>query len=258
MMNRNLLALMTMLVAFESASQDAPAGGGLGAMAASGVKGPVVVIDIVKFKKGGESEYDIYDGIAEKKLTSLGGEVVFRGRGAKVEGLSSGDWDRVTFRKYPTVQAVLQMGGSKEYQGAFPHRMASVSESYVYAFSGELASLADPMKVVAAPEPAGAVYVLNLVRFKGEEGEAAYFGQYGSKALPLITALGGGMEANMKGLGAVIAPESLDQMMLIRFPSAAALANMFTSSEYEALVPIRKNALESSHEWFFTHIGEKE
>ena len=57
----------------------------------------------------------------------------FRGAAKDVPGIDP-KWDRLTLRKYPSAQAVVDMGSSTEYRGAFPHRMAGVSASFVYAF----------------------------------------------------------------------------------------------------------------------------
>ena len=154
-------------------SLSASAQRGLAALAEAGVEGPVVVVDLVKFKPDGAARYAIYDEIAEAKLKDLGGEVIFRGVAANVPPLPSDEWDRVTFRKYPSMQAVMDMGSSKEYQGAFPNRLASVEKSFVYAFSGEMPSFDEgskpcvhPMNVVPAPATSDTVYMLNLLRFK--------------------------------------------------------------------------------------------
>ena len=134
-----IICLLAAMPFAASTAQDAPRGG-LAALAESGVEGPIVVMDLVQFKTDGEAGYDKYDKIAEAKLTALGGAVVFRGSALRIQGLPAAEWDRVTLRKYPSIQAVLAMGSSKEYRGAFPHRLASVTKSFVYAFSGELPS----------------------------------------------------------------------------------------------------------------------
>ena len=89
-------------------AQESSAPGGLAWLAQSDMEGPVTVIDLVKFKPGGEESYDTYDTLAEAKLTSLGGGVVFRGSSKSVDGLDSSSWDRVTMRKYPSANLVLE------------------------------------------------------------------------------------------------------------------------------------------------------
>ena len=181
--------------------------GGLTDLLKANVEGPFVVMDLVKFKPGGEEKYAIYDGIVEEKLKSLGGAVVFRGTARKVgtsklngteDEVDHTTWDRVTFRKYPSMQAVMDMAGSSESQGAFPNRVASVDASFVYAFSGEMPSFEGgppprnfPMPVLSPPPSADTVYMLNLLRFAGDAGRAQYFSEYGPATTPLISKRGG-------------------------------------------------------------------
>lgn len=237
--------------------------GGLGALAQSGVEGAVVVIDLVKFRPDGAARYAIYDRTAEAKLKELGGSVIFRGVAAQVPGLPSDKWDRVTFRKYPSVDAVMAMGTSKEYMGAFSHRLASVAKSFVYAFSGELPSLAgsgspglDPMNVVPPPASAEAVYMLNLLRFKEDGGRKAFFVKYGVPSGRHIKARGGGPVLILKGIGPVIADEEVDRLILVMYPSAKTFREMVTSDEYKAILPLRAEAIELGLVWPFSRVSE--
>ncbi len=227
---------------------DAQSVGGLAALEKSGVEGPVIVADLVQFKPGGEARYDQYDAIAEAKVLSLGGEYVFRGLAITIPGIER-KWDRLTLRKYPSVQAVSEMGSSKEYRGAFPHRMAGVSASFVYAFSGELPVLfgndaRDPMGPVAPPSSDDAVYMLNLLRFKEDGGETKYYREYGARVMPMITARNGGAELNLKGIGGVIANEEIDRLIFVRYPSAEAFREMITSEAYQAVAHLRTESIE--------------
>ena len=83
-------------------AQESSASGGLAFLAQTDWEGPVTVIDLVKFKPGGERSYDEYDALAEAKLKSLGGEVIFRGYSKPFEGRGS---DRAAARigGYPSV-----------------------------------------------------------------------------------------------------------------------------------------------------------
>jgi hypothetical protein len=192
---RVLVTILAILLLNTIASaQDA---GGITDLLNANVEGPIVVMDLVKFKPGGEEKYAIDDGITEEKLKRLGGAVVFRGNARKVGATqlngtepvphlhTLGDvddtsWDRVTFCKYPSMQALMDMAGSNE--GALPNRLASVDASFVYAFSGEMPSFEGgppprnfPMPVLSPPPSADTVYMLNLLRFAGDAGRVQYF-----------------------------------------------------------------------------------
>ena len=140
-------------------------------------------------------------------------------------------------RKYPSAEAVVEMGGSSEYRAAFPHRVQGVETSLVYAFGG------DAMRRVAAEDSAAAVYMLNLLRFKEEGGEAGY-NDYGSSVMPLLRQRGGSPVLSMNGLTAVISEEEMDRMILVRYPSPETFFLMITSPEYRAIAHKQTDSIE--------------
>jgi len=240
-----IFALVLIFAVLPTNAQNA---GGLAAIVESGVEGPVLVIDLVKFKPDSEARYNQYDAIAEAKVISLGGEYVFRGSAKDVPGVDN-KWDRLTMRKYPSAKAVMDMGSSTEYRGAFPHRIASVAESFVYAFSGELPAILgqdarDPMNPVPTPKSEDAVYMLNLLRFKDDGGKMKYYREYGAAVVPMVTAKNGGPEINLKGIGPVIADEEIDRLILVRYPSVEAFREMITSDAYQKIAHLRTESIE--------------
>lgn len=268
---RNILRLGVGLVislwAFSAQGQ----GGGLAALTQSDVEGPVIVVDLVKFKPGGEEHYDTYDAMGEVKLKDLGGEIIFRGRRTPVaaldsrrrdsenqpaEGaqLNSTQWDRVTIRRYPTKEAVLALGASAEYRAALRYRIEGVEASFVYAFSGELPSLdgapnkgRHPMGAVE-PLTSDAVYMLNLLRFKKDGGERKFFTKYGAprggfRPVPVLMA---------KGITPIIGQVVVDRLILARYPSAKAFSEMIASAEYRAVSHHRTEAIELGLIWPFS------
>ena len=231
-------------------AQESSAPGGLAFLAQTDWEGPVTVIDLVKFKPGGEISYDEYDALAEAKLKSLGGEVIFRGYSKPFEGRGSDraaariggypsvlGWDRVTMRKYPSAAAVVQMGSSSEYRAALPHRTQGVERSLVYAFRG------NAMPRVSAADSADAVYMLNILRFKDPDGEAGYSG-YGRSVGPLMRQAGGRSVLGMTGLTAVISEEKIDRMILVFYPSPENFLSMVESPEFLAVMYKRSDSVE--------------
>lgn len=218
-------------------AQESSAPRGLAFLAQTDWEGPVTVVDLVKFKPQGEQSYDRYDALAEAKLTALGGEVLFRGSSFEVEGRDASSWDRVTMRKYPSAKAVVEMGSSSEYRAAFPHRIQGVAESLVYAFAGRA------MPRVAEAQSPGAVYMLNLLRFKENGGEAGYR-DYGVSVLPLLQQAGARPVLNMTGLTAVISQDEIDRMILVMYPSPKSFLAMIESPEYRAIAHKRTESIE--------------
>lgn len=231
------LAPLLLIVSLSLHAQVSSAPEGLAFLAQTDREGPVTVIDLVKFKPGGEESYDKYDALAEAKLKSLGGEVIFRGYSKLVEGRDSSSWDRVTMRKYPSAKAVVEMGSSSEYRAAFPHRMQGVEKSLVYAFGG------NAMPRVAAADSSDTVYMLNLLRFNDNGGVAGY-SDYGSHVLPLLRQAGGRPVLSMNGLTAVISEEEIDRMILVVYPSPESFLSMITSPEYRAITHKRSDSIE--------------
>ncbi|MFP6582932.1 MAG: DUF1330 domain-containing protein [Candidatus Hydrogenedentota bacterium] len=229
--------LLLLIVSLSLQAQESSPPGGLAFLAQSDHEGPVTVIDLVKFKPDGEESYNKYDALAEAKLTSLGGEVIFRGYSKPVEGRDSASWDRVTMRKYPSAKVVVEMGSSSEYRVAFPHRMQGVEKSLVYAFGG------NAMPRVATAESSDAVYMLNLLRFNDNGGMAGY-NDYGLHAMPLIRQTKARPVLSMNGLTAVISEEEIDRMILVMYPSPDSFLSMITSPEYRAIAHKRTDSIE--------------
>jgi len=226
---------------------------GLGDIVKRGVEGPIVVVDLVKFKPGQSKFYEIYDRAAQIEVERLGGDVIFRGNRFEVnERLAdSFKWDRVTFRKYPSAKAVMAMAASKGYQKAFPNRLKSVEDSMVYAFSSELPKITPNAKagrsflgVLPEPESEDSVYMLNLLRFKPDGGRQMYFTKYGPKVSPMISKLGGGMKYALKGEAAVIGTEVVDRLILVHYPDPKGFEGMIASDAYKAVSHFRTDAIE--------------
>ena len=105
-----------------------------------GPKGPIYMINLLKFKEHAEYEdgrdtqltgyeaYQIYGkGVAEL-LPKYGGEVFFMG---DVTFLSLGQveelWDEVAIAKYPDRGSLVQMTSSEEWQALAVHRAAGLA-----------------------------------------------------------------------------------------------------------------------------------
>jgi len=86
------------------------------AFAARGADGPVVMLNLLKFKPdGGAERYGEYGVAVAPLLARVGGRPIWAGDPA--EGLIDGeDWDLMLLVEYPSRQAFLDMVGSPEYQ----------------------------------------------------------------------------------------------------------------------------------------------
>lgn len=84
--------------------------------------GPVVMLNLLKFKPGtGAQSYARYARSVTKMIEELGGKVVFA---APVEAAFIGDskWDAILLVQYPSRKAFLSMVADPEYQKAHVDR----------------------------------------------------------------------------------------------------------------------------------------
>ena len=89
--------------------------------------------------------------------------------------------------------------------------------------------------------------MLNLLRFDGDEGRAAY-ARYGEAVVPLVQALGGQVVWSGSCGPAVIGPaeSEWDAVLLVRYPSRRAFLDMIASPEYGEAHPHRVAAIADS------------
>ena len=95
-------------------------------------EGPVVMLNLLKFKPGGAADYDRYSEVALPALTKIGAKVLFIGRANE---LLQGDeeWDYVLLIQYPSRKAFLQMTSDAEYLKAHEYRLKGCERAVLYA-----------------------------------------------------------------------------------------------------------------------------
>lgn len=83
--------------------------------------GPVVMVNLIKFKEGASDEYKEYGRQVNKILKKIGAEMIFQGTcGATLIG--GAEWDAVALVRYPDRMALIKMAQSPEYQAIHMHR----------------------------------------------------------------------------------------------------------------------------------------
>jgi uncharacterized protein (DUF1330 family) len=102
--------------------------------------GPVVMVNLLKFKpNGGAQSYAKYAQAVLKMIEAMGGKAVFSGQ---VEGTVIGDrtWDAILLVQYPSRKAFLDMIADPEYQKHHVHREEALVAAELYAtHSGSIA-----------------------------------------------------------------------------------------------------------------------
>jgi uncharacterized protein (DUF1330 family) len=110
----------------------------LAAQAASEHSGPVVMLNLVKYRQpGGIDEYLTYSRGFVPLLKRCGGTILWAG---DVTGVALGDddaddWDYAVLVQYPDRQAFVEVMTSDEYAAINPHRLAGLSRHVILPVS---------------------------------------------------------------------------------------------------------------------------
>ena len=110
-------------------------------LAASTDKGPVVMINLLKFRAldngdgvSGVEEYRRYGDVALEMIEHQGGRVLWAGTGDQVLiGDPGQDWDAVLLVEYPSRAAFIEMVSRPEYLEAHAHRERALERTVVIA-----------------------------------------------------------------------------------------------------------------------------
>jgi uncharacterized protein (DUF1330 family) len=104
------------------------------ALAAAPDEGPAVMLNLLKFKPGGEESYLRYGDTAKEMIQQRGGRLLWSGRADQVLiGDPAVDWDVVLLVEYPSRSAFIEMVSSPEYLEAHADREAALERTVVLA-----------------------------------------------------------------------------------------------------------------------------
>jgi uncharacterized protein (DUF1330 family) len=121
-------------------------------LAAATDEGPVVMLNLLKFKpradaddtKTGEEAYRSYGDTAVAMIEERGGKVIWAGRADQILiGDPSEDWDQVLLVQYPSRAAFLDMVSQPAYLEAHEHRESGLERTIVVACSPRLDRIAE-------------------------------------------------------------------------------------------------------------------
>jgi uncharacterized protein (DUF1330 family) len=113
---------------------------GFAAFAArSGEDGPVVMLNLLRFRPdGGQERYGEYGAAVASLLEARGGRVVYSGAPATAL-LGDESWDLVLLVEYPTRGAFLEMIGSNEYKAIAHLRTEALEKGELHPMDTALA-----------------------------------------------------------------------------------------------------------------------
>ena len=104
---------------------------GLAELTERAAEGPVVMLNLLRFKPGGEESYAEYGAAVLPLLEKAGGRIVWSGNGGPPV-IGEGRWDLVVLVEYPTRQAFIEMTSSPEFAAASHLRTAALEASELH------------------------------------------------------------------------------------------------------------------------------
>jgi uncharacterized protein (DUF1330 family) len=118
------------------------------ALAASTDTGPVVMLNLLKFKAkatgedgSGEDAYKRYGDEAVKLVEEQGGRILWQGRADQILiGDPARDWDSVVLVEYPSRKAFIDMVSKPKYEEAHEHREAGLERTELVAMTEQFRS----------------------------------------------------------------------------------------------------------------------
>jgi uncharacterized protein (DUF1330 family) len=99
-------------------------------------EGPVVMLNLLKFKaSGGSKEYGKYGDSVVPMVEERGGKVLWMGKVEQtlIGDLNADDWDAIALVQYPSRKAFIDMATSKEYDSAHEHREGGLEKTVLLA-----------------------------------------------------------------------------------------------------------------------------
>lgn len=107
-----------------------PSGPALADMLEEGGKGPVVMLNLLRFAPGGRSSYEEYSRRAAPFLKKYGAELLYAGDGSTpLVAEDDRGWDAVLLVRYPDRKAFSDMVADPEYQKITRLRSEALSEA---------------------------------------------------------------------------------------------------------------------------------
>jgi uncharacterized protein (DUF1330 family) len=112
-----------------------PSGDGLKRFLAEDPGGPVVMLNLLRFREGGQASYARYSqALAETILDRHGAEVLYYGKGSTALVAEDGQaWDAVLLVRYPSRTAFSRMVADPEFQAVAHFRTEALSEAVLQA-----------------------------------------------------------------------------------------------------------------------------
>jgi uncharacterized protein (DUF1330 family) len=108
------------------------------ALLADPAETPVVMLNLLRFKPGGEAAYRRYSDAMRKIVEGRGGRFVWSGRvTAQVVGTGGGEFEIAALVEYPSRKVFVEVATSKEVAAISAHRAEGLEGQWLLATSAE-------------------------------------------------------------------------------------------------------------------------
>lgn len=110
-----------------------PTGDQFKQLMSQGYKGPIVMVNLLKFKPdgGAESYRKYYEATKELMLGKTITRNVYRGDGM-MPVIGDEEWDEIALYEYSSIEAFIEMNRDKRYQAVVRYRTEALIDSRLY------------------------------------------------------------------------------------------------------------------------------
>lgn len=109
----------------------------------TGTQGEVVMINLLRFAKGGREQYEMYAYAIEPFLLKVGAEITYAGiAGDALIGEDGQAWDAIVIVRYPSRAALRELVADPGYQAITHMRTSALRESVLQPTTPWLSSRA--------------------------------------------------------------------------------------------------------------------
>jgi uncharacterized protein (DUF1330 family) len=217
---------------------------------------PVIMLNLLRFRPRGDSTiYSLYGKEAAPEVKKVGSFIGYYG--AVVTDLDpalsfDASWDAVVMPVYHRRASYLALQRSSIYQLAIPYRSAGTSRRTLYVLSDGDTIFKDTHSIAEMdasrkplPTTAGDIYVIDVVRFAGEQGREQ-FRHWANTVQPLLQDAGATPLLSLQPEVPVLSEEHWDHCILTHFPSLDAVTTLYSSTAWQLSLGARRDALENS------------
>ena len=216
---------------------------------------PVIMLNLLRFRPRGDATiYSMYGREAAPEVEKVGSFVGYYG--AVIADLDpalgfDASYDAVVMPVYHRRGSYLELQHSSIYQLVIPYRSAGTSRRTLYVLSDGEKIFQDTHTIAEMdanrqplPTKAGDVYVIDTVRFAGEQGRQRFL-TWVDRVDPLLQEAGAKTLLSLQPEVPVLSEEYWDHCILTHFPSLEAMTAVYGSRDWQQAKAARREALEN-------------